>query len=314
MSAAEKGLMGVVPPIVTPFTKEGTFYQKGMDNLIEFVVEGGVNGLFALGSYGGFALMSTEERKRVAEAILKRVDGRIPVAIQVGSPSTDIAVDLARHAEAQGATVVAAVPPFYYSGFAYKDVDILRFFKTLADSVNIPVWIYNNPKTTGFCASVDLMVKLAESGVAGLKDSTGDYMFLVEVIREVRKVLPNFAVTAGTAGLFQALYLQGSDACIAGTANVFPKLLASLYTALEAGDHDEASKLQGIVIALRKVQAVRGFRPATCYTLLRMRGVDAGTCRAPWCEPEPEFIEKMKASLAEIPEVKDLCVGSPVME
>ena len=91
---------------------------------------------------------------------------------------------------------------------------------------------------------------------------------------------------------------------------VFPKLLSSLYTALSSGDHDEASKLQGIVIALRKVQAVRGFRPATCYTLLRMRGVDAGTCRAPWREPEAQYVKEMQVLLDEIPEVRDQCTGS----
>ena len=308
-----KVLAGVVPPIVTSFTPEGKFYKKGMENLIDFVIEGGVNGLFALGSYGGFALMDTEERKKVADVILSKVDQRIPVAIQVGSPATHISVGLAKHAEASGATVVAAVPPYYYSGFAYKEDDILHFFEELVKAVNIPVWIYNNPKTTGYRASVELMTRMAEAGVAGLKDSTGDYMFLVEVIREVRKVCPDFAVTAGTAGLFQALYYQGSDACIAGTANVFPKLLSSLYTALEAGDLEQSSKLQGIVIALRKVQAVRGFRPATCYTLLRMRGVDAGTCRSPWREPEAGYVEKMRKLLDEIPEVKDLCVGKAEM-
>jgi len=86
MSTTEEGLVGVVPPIATPVTKEGAFYAKGMDDLIEFVIEGGVNDLFALGSFGGFALMDTQERKQAAEAILNRVAQRAPVAIQVGSP------------------------------------------------------------------------------------------------------------------------------------------------------------------------------------------------------------------------------------
>ncbi|MCH7948627.1 MAG: dihydrodipicolinate synthase family protein [candidate division Zixibacteria bacterium] len=177
-------------------------------------------------------MMDTAERKQIAEAILSRVDGRVPVAIHVGSPATHNSVDLAKHAEAAGATIVAVVSPFYYGGFAYKEDDFLKHFETIVKAVKVPVWIYNNPKTTGYRASVDLLKRMANSGVSGLKDSTGDYMYLVEVIREVRKVCPEFSVTAGTAGLFQALYYQGSDACIAGTANVFPKLLSSLYSLL----------------------------------------------------------------------------------
>ena len=286
MSAKNNVLTGVVPPIVTPFTPEGKIYEKGMDNLLEFVIEKGVHALFAIGSYGSFALMDTAERKAVAEMILSKVNGRIPVAIQVGSPATHTAVELAKHAESAGASVVAAVPPFYYSGFAYKEPEIVKHYEAICQAVSIPVYLYNNPKTTYFHTSIDTLLKLASIGIKGMKDSSGDYMYMVEAIRSLSDDYPDFNVMAGTAGLLQPLYNQGSVGCVAGTSNAFPEILVALYDALKSGDAAKASKLQSLVIGLRKIQAMRGFRPATCYTLLRMRGIDVGTTRAPWCEPE----------------------------
>ena len=295
-------IFGVIPPMITPFTEAGKIYEGGLDNIIEFLLTNGVHGLFCIGSYGSFALMDIAERKQVAAMILSKINGRVPVFIQVGSPSTNVAVELARHAEGTGATFVASVIPFYYSGFAYKEDNIVRHFESLCKAVNIPVYLYNNPKTTYYHASLNLLKKLVEVGVRGMKDSSGDYMYMVEVIREIGQ---KFNVMAGTAGLLQPLYYQGSKACVAGTSNAFPEILVSLYESLEAGDVKKASRLQNLVIGLRKIQAVRGFRPATCYTLLRMRGIDAGTARAPWIEPEKELVEQMRKALLQIEEVKD---------
>lgn len=296
ISGTEK-ITGVVPPMITPFDDDGQIYEHGLVNVINFLVERGVAGLFAIGSYGSFALLETSERKQLAEMILHHVEGRIPVIIQVGSPATHISVELAKHSADAGAAAVASVVPFYYSGFAYKDEDFVAHYAALCEAVDIPVYAYNNPKTTGFQMSPELIVQLAAVGVSGMKDSSGDYAYLVEVIRELDKKAPNFNVMSGSASLYQPLYYQGARGCVAGTSNAFPELLVALNQALQDGDLLQASELQSSIIALRKIQNIRGFRPASCYTLLRMRGLDVGTTRAPWVVPDSREAKAMETAI-----------------
>ncbi len=287
-------ITGVVPPIITPFTPDGRIFERGVDNLIEFQIENGVHALFAIGSYGSFPLLETDEREQLAEMILDRVNGRIPVMVHVGSPLTATAVRLANHADAAGAHSVAAVVPFYYAASAYKDDEILGYFESICTAVDVPVYIYNNPKTTGYHASPDLVRKLAGVGVRGMKDSSGDFMYMVQVIRQMKEVSPDFNLMAGTAGFFQPMFSQGSFACVGGSANAFPEVLVELYEALRTGDEKRASELQSLVIGIRSVQAIRGFRPASTYAALRMRGVDVGTVRPPWREPDDAAIQTME--------------------
>jgi len=297
---AEQKIKGIFPPMITPFTAEGEIYEKGLSEVTEFLISKGVNGLFAIGSYGSFALLTGEERKRLARMIMKIVNGRIPVIFQVGAPSTRETVALAKDAESIGAAAVAAVVPFYYSGFAYKDAEIVQHFTDLVNAVKIPAFIYNNPKTTGFSLKTGLLVKLAEAGVAGMKDSAGNYMEFVEWMNAVRTTRPDFVFLAGTVGMLQPTYYHGAPGCVAGTANAFPELVVSLYEALERGDVETASALQAKVIEVRKYQQTSGFRPAACYPLLRWRGVDAGTVRKPWRELTEEECGIMRGGMEKL--------------
>ena len=295
------GIVGVVPPMITPFTEQGDIYEKGLDTLIDFLIEKGVHGLFCIGSYGSFPLMDAAERKTLTGHICRRVAGRVPVIIQVGTPATRISVDLAKHAEDAGAVAIASVVPYYYSGFAYGDDEIVDYFTALRKAVDLPVFLYNNPKTTGYHARLELVRTLVtEVGIGGMKDSSADFAYMVEVMHAMQAIRPGFVVIPGTASMFQPMYNQGSPACIAGTGNAFPEVVVSLYEALVAGDRAKAQVLQGLVIELRRVQAIAGFRAPAVYAMLRLRGIDAGTVRAPWREPNARQLEQIKDQLTKL--------------
>ncbi|MEW6046630.1 MAG: dihydrodipicolinate synthase family protein [Bacillota bacterium] len=295
-----KNLTGVYPPIITCFTQDGEIYERGIRNVVSFLSEKGVNGLFVIGSYGSFPLMTDDERKRVAEIIFDEVKGRVPVIVHIGSAGTRRSIALARHAQELGAEAVAAVTPFYYSGFAYKETEILNHFEQIVKAVDVPVYLYNNPKTTYYTVSPTTLLKLADVGVQGLKDSSGDLMLFADYLNTVRPKHPDFNFMIGTVGLIQPSYLFGARSCVAGTANVFPELVLELVSKLEQGKHEEAKDLQLKVIQIRKIQAITGFRPAGCYTMLKMRGVDAGVPRLPWRLPNEEETKAMRRQLVEI--------------
>ncbi len=293
-------LKGIFPPMITSFREDGEIDDRGIASVVDFLVDREVNGLFIIGSYGSCALMEVGERKLVARSVLKRVGERIPVIVHVGAASTRTTIELAQDAQAAGAAAVAAVIPYYYSAIAYKDYEIVRHYEELVNNVSLPVYVYNNPRTTGFFITADLLKKLVGVGVRGMKDSSGDYMLFAELINEVKPIAPDFNFMVGTVGLIEPAFLLGAESCVAGTAIAFPEVVRLLFDALNAGDYECASRLQGRVIAIRKLQAISGFRPAACYPLLRMRGIAPGTVRRPWCEPTDQQCREMKKGLKKL--------------
>jgi len=293
-------LNGVIPPMITPFTDDGEIFEEGIRAVANFIVEGGAHGLFICGSYGSFALMTDDERKRVAEIIVDEVGGRVPIVVHVGTPGTSRSLYLARHAEEIGATALASVVPFYYSSFAYSEKHIISFYSALIKSVEIPVYLYNNPKTTGFNVKPPLLKKLMEIGIEGWKDSSGDIQSFIEAINEISPLKPNFGFITGTAGLMMATYVIGAQAFVAGTGNIFPKLTVELYDALVESDLVKAKELQYLISDIRKYQALENSRPAACHTILKMIGVPAGTVREPWTEMVDQNQKYLREKLSEL--------------
>ncbi len=286
---------GIYPPLITSFTETGDIYEKGLRNVIGYLMREGVHGFFINGSYGSAPLMTAEERKRVAEVVHREVAGRLPIITHVGDASTRATIELARHAADLGSAAVAAVVPYYYSGAnAYADDQLIRHYAEIAESVGVPTFIYNNPKTCGYNLTPELLAKLVRVGVLGMKDSSGSFTLLGEFNQAATRVNQAFACMSGSVGLLQPAYNIGIRGCIAGTASAFPELAVALFAALEARDWEKANRLQNLVIAERKIQAAGGFRPAGSYTFLRMKGIDCGTCRRPWSEPDDQTARYMR--------------------
>jgi dihydrodipicolinate synthase/N-acetylneuraminate lyase len=292
---------GIYPPLITSFTEGGAVYEKGIRNVVDYLISAGVHGFFINGSYGSAPLMTTEERKRAAEIIHDEVRGRLPIITHAGDASTRATVELARHAEGLGSAAVAAVVPYYYSGAnAYDDDQIIRHYAEIAESVGVPTFIYNNPRTSGYDLTPELLARLVKVGVLGMKDSSGSFTLLGEFNQAATGVNQGFACMSGSVGLLQPAYNIGIKGCVAGTANAFPELAVALYAALEARDWEKSSQLQNTVIAARKIQAASGFRPAGSYTFLRLKGIDCGTVRRPWREPNEREARSMKEEAAKL--------------
>jgi dihydrodipicolinate synthase/N-acetylneuraminate lyase len=286
---------GIYPPLIASFTEDGDLYEKGIRNVIGYLMSEGVHGFFINGSYGSAILMTVEERKRVAEIIHDEVQGRLPIIAHVGSASTRATIELAKHAEGLGSAAVAAIAPYYYSGAnAYDESQIIRHYADIAASVRVPAFIYNNPRTSGYTLTSGLLAGLVDVGVLGMKDSSGSFTLLGEFNQAATRVNPDFACMSGSVGLMQPAYNIGIKGCVAGTANAFPELAVALYWALEAHDWKRSGELQNLVIAQRKLQAAGGFRPAGSYTFLKAKGIDCGTVRRPWREPNDREARYMK--------------------
>ena len=149
-------LKGIIPPLTTPFTKDGDVYERGLRDLVEFQIERGSHGLFICGTYGSGPIMSVEERKKVHEVVIDQAKGRITVVAHVGTTSTTQSVALARHAERVGADYVASISPYYHR---HDERTVVEYFSSVVRAVDVPVI------ASGGVSSIEDVRKLAEMGV-----------------------------------------------------------------------------------------------------------------------------------------------------
>lgn len=283
-------LFGVIPPLLTPFREDGEVDFDRIPVLMEFL-KPYVTGFFVCGTYGSGPLMNVEERKRVFEAAAACVDDSYQLVAHVGTASQRDTLDLAAHAARHGAKAVTAIAPYY---FHHDEETLFEYFCALIDGVQVPVYLYDNPGASGNPVSPDLINRLAEIGLNGVKDSTFDIGKTYAVMRKVGK--QDFDVVIGSESLLLPAFAMGARACIAGLANVLPELVNQLYEAARSENGTRARKLQTHVL---KMWDVLHFGPSvpTALAMLQIRGVEAGYPRRPMRPLGKETYDRVKAAM-----------------
>jgi 2-dehydro-3-deoxy-D-pentonate aldolase len=190
-----------------------------------------------------------DERRRFAKEVVRIIGGRVPLVIGLGAAGTKEMVELARHAERAGADAVLVVSTFYWK---VGEESLFRHFATVAESVGIPVVIYNLPMLTGIDLSPSLIARIASEcpNVSGLKDTVTEYFHTVGVLREVKRVRSDFSVLAGWEDLILPSLLAGADGSICAFANVAPELFVELVHSAQIGDLDKAAGLHRRILLL----------------------------------------------------------------
>jgi N-acetylneuraminate lyase len=270
-----KKVGGIIPALVTPFVTGGGVDLQAMSRLIGRLLDQGVGGFYLCGSTAECHLMSPEERKRVVEAAAKVVDGRVPLIIHVGTISTDIATDLARHAAASGADYVSAIPPFYYK---FSLEEIKDYYRAIADAAGVPLFIYNFPALTGVAIGADNAADLlGDERVAGVKHTSQDLFQL----QQMKSRFPQLILLNGFDEALLGGLSMGADGAIGSTYNFMAPRYIRLLAAFRAGDLPLASKLQAEANAIIKVLLDVGVYPGIKH-ILKRQGFDVGECRRPF--------------------------------
>ena len=168
----KKGIFGVIPPMVTPLTPDGSLDVRGVERLVEHIVAGGVHGLFLLGTTGEAPDLPYEVRRELVERACRQVAGRIPVLVGITDTVFSESLKLAKFAKSCGASALVAAPPYY---FAAGQPELVDYYTRLADGVPLPLYLYNMPSQVKVMIEVKTVVELAKHpNVAGLKDSSGN--------------------------------------------------------------------------------------------------------------------------------------------
>ena len=259
----------------TPFKKGGELDVERAGELTDYLIEGGVDGLFPLGTTGEFALLDRDERKRMVEAVVDRAGSRVPVLAGVSDPSPKNAVMFAKDAADAGADGVVATTPYYYR---VGDDGLYSHFRIIHDSVSLPLVLYNIPEWTHNFVPVPVVARLAEEGVVvGMKYTEYNFFNLVRFIEAVGKKISVF--TGSDAMTYSCLEAGGSGAVIS-VSNIAPRAAASISDLFREGRPEEARKAQKAILPAIEAAGV-GYFPAGLKEAMRAAGFPVGAVREP---------------------------------
>ena len=212
---------GSLVALVTPF-RDGRVDVARLEELVDYHVEAGTHGLVPCGTTGESATLSHEEHDLVIDTVVRRADGRIPVIAGTGSNSTNEAIRLTRYARDVGADAALVITPYYIKP---TQEGLLRHFEAVAQSVDIPLVLYNVPGRTGVDMAPSTVVRLADlPTIVGIKEASGSLDQTVEILRGA----PELCVLSGDDSLTLGLMAVGARGVISVAANVAPKPMVDL--------------------------------------------------------------------------------------
>jgi 4-hydroxy-tetrahydrodipicolinate synthase len=290
-------LSGVLTALVTPFTSSGQVDEENLRRLVDRNIQGGVDGVVACGSTGEFAAMSAAERRFVVETVIDQAAGRVPVVAQTGAVSTAEAVELSRHAEEAGASVLMVVTP-YYEPLTLDET--LRYLRTVSDAVDIPIMLYNLPVATGVNLAPATVGELAREvdNIQYIKDTSADMAQAGQLIHNYGDVVSTFV---GWDSLLLAALSEGAAGVMAGTANVMAAELVSIHRALAEGDLNRARAEWEQIYPLMDAIMNAPFIPAV-KAALNALGFPAGSPREPFLDLDPTTAATISSLAAALPQ------------
>jgi len=242
-------LCGIVPPLVTPLRDNETLDVPSLERLINRLIEGGVHGLFILGTTGEEQSLSYKVRQQMIRETCRINNNRLPVLVCITDTSLVESIKLANIAAESGASGLVSAPPYY---FATGQPELAQFYEELIPQLPLPVYLYNMPThvkvnfTPATVARLSLMPQ-----VIGMKDSSANAVYFQSVMYALQRIgRDDFAMFCGPEEITGECILMGANGGVNGGANMFPELYVAMYKAATEGDILEMRRLQRYIMQI----------------------------------------------------------------
>jgi 4-hydroxy-tetrahydrodipicolinate synthase len=277
--------------MVTPF-RNGKVDEAKLRELVELHVANGTDGLIPCGTTGESPSLHHDEHRRVVEIVVEAARGRIRVVAGTGSNSTAEAIDLTKHAERAGAAGALVVNPYYNKP---TQEGLYRHFRAVAESVAIPVLVYNIQSRTAVNVETDTMARLARDvrNIVGVKEASGSLDQMSQVIAACG---PDFSVLSGDDNITLPLLAIGGSGVVSVIANIMPRETADLVHAALDGDWKRARDLHYRLFPLARA-AFLETNPIPIKEAMAMAGMIEPEFRLPMCRMSDANREKLRAIL-----------------
>ena len=229
-------LSGIIPPIVTPLISNTELDVQGLKNLINHILDGGVHGVFILGTTGEATNLDYNLRKEFINLTCGFVNKKVPVVVGITDTCMQGSLEIAHAAKNAGADALVISSPYY---LPISQNEFIYYLEELVPRLPLPFMMYNMPGCTKMHMSLNTVRKAKELGAIGIKDSSGNLPYLLSLIEEF-KDSPEFAVIAGSEIFIPETIKAGGHGAVAGGANIFPSLFVELY---DACVNDDTAKI-----------------------------------------------------------------------
>lgn len=292
------GFSGVIPPVVTPLLSHDQLDVEAVDRIAEHLMDGGVSGLFVLGTTGEGPSVNYQIRYEMVERTCDAAQERVPVLVGVTDSCLSESLALAEHAAGCGASAIVAAAPFY---FEVGQPALETWFRKLADESPLPVMLYNMPGCVGVTLSLGIVDVLSHHpNVAGIKDSGGDMTYF-STLCERYKDRSDFDIFMGPEERLAEAVALGAKGGVCGGANLLPIVYTRLYSAAVRGDSAEIQYWNETIADLFASVYRNEHGQMKLIPGLKLAMQECGLCRAVTAPPleavTPEHAQRILTSL-----------------
>lgn len=283
---------GSAVALITPFDENGKVNVKKIKELVDFQIENGTDAIVACGTTGEASTMNDEEHLLAIKAIIDAVDKRVPVIAGTGGNDTAHSIYMSQEAEKLGADALLVITPYYNKA---NKSGLRKHFVSIANSVKLPIILYNVPSRTKVNIPPALVADLARNvdNIVALKEACGDLAQVAEVCRLVPE---DFAVYSGNDDSILPLLSVGGSGVISVLANICPQETHDLVAKFFEGDIEESRKLQLGMKPLINALFIE-VNPVPVKTAANLLGFNVGDLRLPLAEMEEQNLEVLKREL-----------------
>ncbi|MCC9603910.1 dihydrodipicolinate synthase family protein [Stieleria sp. JC731] len=294
-------LTGIVPPLVTPLSDRDVLDHEGLRRLLDHVIEGGVAGVFILGTTGEAPSLSYRLRREMIQQTVEIVSKRVPVLVGVTDTAFVESVALAEYASECGADAAVLTTPYY---FPAGQTELTRYVQNIAPLIPLPLMLYNMPGLTKVWFEIDTIRCLSEiDSIIGVKDSSGDLEYFAEVCK-LKSLRPDWSVLIGPEIMLREAIELGGDGGVNGGANVMPRTFVQWFNAIGRGDQERGDQ----EIAQQQFEKVREFQRIYDIGKYASRHIKAtksalsliGICEDLPADPFNRFLDPERQRVAEI--------------
>jgi 4-hydroxy-tetrahydrodipicolinate synthase len=285
---------GAFTALITPFTRDGKVDERALRKLVDFQIEGGIDGLVPVGTTGESPTLSPEETEQVIRIVVEQARGRVPVIAGTGSNSTEKAIHMTEKAKRIGASASLQVAPYYNKP---TGEGFYRHFTAIADAVDLPMVVYNIPGRTGKNIENPVMLRLAEHrNIAAVKEASGNISQMMDLIAKKPK---DFDVLSGDDNLTYPLMALGGRGVISVASNIVPERMKDLTQAALKGDWERARKLHYDLLPLFKGIFLET-NPIPIKAAMALKGLVEEVYRLPMCPMSEENKKALTGVLKEL--------------
>ncbi len=285
---------GIICAMITPLDENQNINAQATRELIDYLIDRGVYGLFILGTNGECHVLTDDEKVEFAKIVIEHTNNRVPVFVGTGGNSTREVINLSKRMEEIGASALSIITPYFVPP---TQQELILHYKAIAESVSLPIMMYNMPGKTGINIDPESVRELSKvKNIVGIKDSSGN-LANMKAYLEVSKD-EDFGVFSGSDSLILEILKAGGQGAVAATANFLTEIDVAIYNNFIKGDLEAAQKAQESIEELRRILKL-GTIPSVIKKTVVLNGINVGPARLPVTEPAGEALEEIKKVVEE---------------